>query len=85
MEGMGRQVFGCDICQDVCPWNRFAQTTDHDEYAPRPGNVTPPLDELASMTQEEFSRRFSKSAIKRTKLAGMVRNAELIKKNKGSF
>lgn len=74
-------VYGCDICQDVCPWNRFAKATNHSEYEPRPGNVTPPLAELASLTQEEFSRRFSKSAIKRTKLAGMVRNAELIAAN----
>jgi epoxyqueuosine reductase len=74
-------VYGCDICQDVCPWNRFAKATNHAEYEPRQGNVTPSLEELASMTQEEFSRRFSKSAIKRTKLAGMQRNAELIAAN----
>jgi epoxyqueuosine reductase len=74
-------VYGCDICQDVCPWNRFAQATSREEYAPRPGNVTPRLDELIGMTQEEFSRRFAKSAIKRTKRAGLKRNAELIKKN----
>jgi epoxyqueuosine reductase len=77
----GRWVYGCDICQDVCPWNRFARETDHREYAPRDGNVAPKLDELAAMTQEEFSRRFAKSAVKRTKVAGLVRNAALAKDN----
>jgi epoxyqueuosine reductase len=87
-EALGRNfeqwVYGCDICQDVCPWNRFEQATDHQEYAPRPGNVTPPLDELTRMTQEEFSKRFSKSPVKRTKLAGLIRNADVIKRTKKS-
>jgi epoxyqueuosine reductase len=67
-------IYGCDICQDVCPWNRFEQPTDIAEFAPRMENVTLSAETLASMEQEEFSRRFKKSPIKRTKLAGLKRN-----------
>jgi epoxyqueuosine reductase len=72
---LGNWVFGCDICQDVCPWSRFSQVSEEERFAPRPGLVTPELRELAAMTEEEFSERFRKSAIKRTKLAGLKRNA----------
>jgi epoxyqueuosine reductase len=77
----GQWVYGCDICQDVCPWNRFSRETEHAEYRSREGNVAPKLEELIAMTQEEFSSRYSKSAMKRTKLSGLVRNAALAKKN----
>lgn len=68
-------VFGCDICQDVCPWSRFSKPTAEARFAPREGVTAPPLAELIEMTQEQFSTRFRKSAIKRTKLAGLRRNA----------
>lgn len=68
-------VFGCDICQDVCPWSRFSKPTAEARFAPREGLTAPPLAELIEMTQEQFSTRFRKSAIKRTKLAGLRRNA----------
>lgn len=68
-------VFGCDICQDVCPWSRFSKPTVEERFAPREGLIAPPLTSLTTMTQEEFSRRFRLSAIKRTKLAGLRRNA----------
>jgi epoxyqueuosine reductase len=68
-------VFGCDICQDVCPWSRFSKESDEERFSPRPGLVTPKLQDLLEMTEEEFSTRFRKSAIKRTKLAGLKRNA----------
>ena len=68
-------VFGCDICQDVCPWTKFSKETTEDRFAPRPGMIEPKLQELAEMTQEEFSKRFRKSAIKRAKLGGLKRNA----------
>lgn len=68
-------VYGCDICQDVCPWNRFEHPSHEARFGPRPGLVEPELDALASMTQEDFSIQFRKSPIKRTKLAGIVRNA----------
>jgi epoxyqueuosine reductase len=68
-------VFGCDICQDVCPWSRFSKQTEEERFAPREGVVEPKLHELIEMSQEEFSMRFRKSAIKRAKLAGLRRNA----------
>ena len=75
-------VFGCDICQDVCPWSRFSKQTSEERFAPREGLIAPDLDDLAAMTQEEFSIRFRKSAIKRTKLAGLHRNANAAMKEK---
>jgi epoxyqueuosine reductase len=72
---MGRHVFGCDICQDVCPWNRKAPVTAAPEFQPREGLVNPALDWLAEMKQEEFRRVFRGSPIRRTKLSGLRRNA----------
>ncbi len=74
-EGMGRHVFGCDICQDVCPWNRKAPATDGDEFQPRDGLVNPALEWLAEMTAEEFRNTFRGSPIRRTKRTGLRRNA----------
>ncbi|MDX2033624.1 MAG: tRNA epoxyqueuosine(34) reductase QueG [Blastocatellia bacterium] len=71
-------VFGCDICQDVCPWSRFSKPTDEIRFTPRAGITAPPLQELIAMSQEDFSTRFRKSAIKRAKLAGLQRNAKAV-------
>ncbi len=68
-------IYGCDICQDVCPWNRFEQPTDITRFEPRPGNVNPQLTDIASLTHEDYVRRFRRSAIKRAKLSGLHRNA----------
>jgi epoxyqueuosine reductase len=76
-------VFGCDICQDVCPWSRFSKPTAEDRFTPREGVVAPRLDELAELSQEEFSTRFRKSAIKRTKRAGLQRNARAAREREG--
>lgn len=74
--GLEQWVYGCDICQDVCPWNSFQQPTKEKAFAPREGNVAPQLNELVKMTQEEFTARFRKSPIKRTKRSGLTRNAQ---------
>jgi epoxyqueuosine reductase len=74
-EGMGRHVFGCDICQDICPWNRKAPATGTPEFQPQEGFVNPALDWLAGMTEEEFRERFRRSPIRRTKRRGLRRNA----------
>jgi epoxyqueuosine reductase len=71
-------VYGCDICQDVCPWNGFQKGTEESAFKPRDENLAPRLTELAEMNQEEFSRRFKKSPIKRTKHSGLTRNAKAV-------
>ncbi|MFN6566228.1 tRNA epoxyqueuosine(34) reductase QueG [Dendronalium sp. ChiSLP03b] len=69
-------VAGCDICQDVCPWNqRFAQTTDVEDFQPYPGNLAPELIELAEISNEEWDRRFPASALRRIKPEMLRRNA----------
>ena len=91
-EGMGVHVFGCDICQDVCPWNRRAPQTNLAEFKPRTLSTAaaadslfhPKLARLASMTEEEFRETFRGSPIKRTKWRGLVRNACIALGNTGS-
>ncbi|MEH2170638.1 MAG: tRNA epoxyqueuosine(34) reductase QueG [Nostoc sp.] len=69
-------VAGCDICQDVCPWNqRFAQTTDIAEFQPYPGNIAPHLLELAQISDREWNKRFPASALRRIKPEMLRRNA----------
>jgi len=80
---MGRHIFGCDICQDVCPWNRKAPKTSAPEFQPREGLVNPALDWLAEMQQEEFREVFRGSPVKRTKLSGLRRNAVIAIGNGG--
>lgn len=81
--GMGRHVFGCDICQDVCPWNRKAPATNADELQAREELVNPALDWLAEMSAEEFRRTFRGSPVRRAKLAGLRRNAAIAIGNSG--
>jgi epoxyqueuosine reductase len=82
-EGLGRHVFGCDICQDVCPWNRKAPVTTAAEFQPRGGLVNPALEWLAAMNEEEFRRVFRGSPIRRAKRQGLRRNAALAMGNSG--
>jgi epoxyqueuosine reductase len=82
-EGMGRHVFGCDICQDVCPWNRKAPATSAAEFQPREGLVNPALDWLAQISAEEFHEKFRGSPIRRTKRNGLRRNAAIAMGNSG--
>jgi epoxyqueuosine reductase len=72
---MGRNVIGCDICQDVCPWNRKAPATRLAAFEPRETLFAPELEWLASLSQQEFSAVFRGSAVKRAKWRGLVRNA----------
>ncbi|MGH9496469.1 MAG: tRNA epoxyqueuosine(34) reductase QueG [Candidatus Sulfotelmatobacter sp.] len=82
--GMGRHVFGCDICQDVCPWNRKAPATDAPEFQSRPGLVNPALAWLAEITPEEFQDAFCGSPIRRARRAGLRRNAVVAMGNSGN-
>jgi epoxyqueuosine reductase len=75
--GMGRHVFGCDICQDVCPWNGKAPVSSAPEFQPRPGLVNPALDWLAEISAEGFRAAFRGSPVRRAKLAGIRRNAAI--------
>ncbi len=71
-------LYGCDICQDVCPWNRFEQPTVETRFAPREGNVNARLDEILELTPETYAARFRGSAMKRAKLPVLQRNARAL-------
>ena len=83
-EGIGRHVFGCDICQDVCPWNRNSPATAAPEFQAREELVNPTLEWLAGLTAEEFREKFRHSAMRRTKRSGLRRNAVIAMGNSGS-
>jgi epoxyqueuosine reductase len=71
---IGTWVFGCDICQEVCPWNRKAKPTREEAFKPRPW-ASLELLRLLELTEEEFSELFRHSPLKRTKRWGLIRNA----------
>ncbi len=74
---LGNWIFGCDICQEVCPWNSEAQSQPDER-------LTPYLPELLALDQAQFSKRFSRSAIKRAKRRGLLRNAAVALGNSGN-
>lgn len=73
----GSWIFGCDICQDVCPWNKFKQPTQEARYEPRDGLTGTELDEWLEIDLEEFRRRFRNSPVKRAKFEGFKRNVRV--------
>ena len=83
MEGMGRQVFGCDICQDVCPWNRKAPISADPELEPRPELVNPALEWLASLDEAGFEKNFNGSPVRRAGFLGLRRNVAIAIGNSG--
>ncbi len=77
-EKMEGWFYGCDICQDVCPWNRFEQPSREASFEPRAGNVEVGLSEILELTPGTYAERFRHSAMKRAKLAGLQRNARAL-------
>jgi epoxyqueuosine reductase len=75
--GMGEWVFGCDICQDVCPWNRLAPITTEPAFQPRGGEAALPLADLLALDEPAFRRRFAGSPLLRAKRRGLARSAAI--------
>ena len=73
-------IFGCDVCQDVCPWNRFSAPTLQEKFAPNFQKLNFRKNEWKELTQELFSEIFKKSAVKRTKFSGLMRNISFLPK-----
>jgi epoxyqueuosine reductase len=82
-DSLGNWVFGCDICQEVCPWNRKAPLAHEPEFAPRSALETVNLIELLGLSDDDFRRRFRGTPLWRTKRRGLLRNAALALGNQG--
>ncbi|MDC7999441.1 tRNA epoxyqueuosine(34) reductase QueG [Aequorivita todarodis] len=73
-------MFGCDICQDVCPWNRFSKPHSEPLFNPNPELLSMTKKDWEEITEDVFQKIFKKSAVKRTKFSGLKRNIEFLKK-----
>ena len=71
-------LYGCDICQDVCPWNQMTPATNESRFEPREGNVNASLSHILELTPETYAARFRHSSMKRAKLGGLQRNARVL-------
>ncbi len=80
---LGRHVFGCDICQDVCPWNRKRRLRGDAAFEPREGALAPRLADLAALDAEGFRQRFRRSPVQRAKRRGLLRNVAVAMANAG--
>lgn len=77
-ENLDGWVFGCDVCQDVCPWNRFETPTSEERFSPRDGVTVLNPSDLVDLQPDAFSERFRNSPLKRPKLAGLQRTARTL-------
>jgi len=77
-------VFGCDICQDVCPWNRFEKSSANADFQPMEGNVKPELHNLVKLSEKEFKSRFKKSPVYRAKFKNFISNVKTVLSDLGS-
>lgn len=81
---IGNRIFGCDDCQEVCPWNRFAVRTPIADFMPRPGALAPLLPALFALTQGQWSRRFRRTPVRRAGYLGFLRNVAVALGNWGT-
>ncbi|MFK7845820.1 MAG: tRNA epoxyqueuosine(34) reductase QueG [Rhodothermales bacterium] len=82
-QNLDNWIFGCDVCQDVCPWNKFKQPTQEQRYQPRAGMVDTRLEEWLEIDLEAFRKQFRKNPVKRTKFEGFKRNVRMVAANSG--
>lgn len=78
---IGNHIFGCDICQDVCPWNRKSPRIVRPEFQPREGFFNPDLRQFAQQVETEYPQGFKNSPLKRAKKEGLLRNIVMAEKN----
>jgi epoxyqueuosine reductase len=81
--GIGHHLFGCDICQDVCPWNNKAPHSTTPVFEPRPGLFWPELDRLLDLTEDEWRQSIRGTSMKRAKVKGLLRNLMVVAGNSG--
>jgi epoxyqueuosine reductase len=72
-------MFGCDVCQDVCPWNRFSSPHNEERFKPHPDLMGMNKSDWQELTEDTFKKVFKNSAVKRSKFAGLKRNIEFLK------
>lgn len=82
-EGIGHHLFGCDICQDVCPWNRKAPYSDNPAFAPKSGLFWPEIEGLLDLSEEDWRRMIRHTSMKRAKVRGLLRNLMVVAGNSG--
>jgi len=82
-EGIGHHLYGCDICQDVCPWNRRAPVSAAAEFQPRDGLFWPEIDALLSLDETAWGRMIRGTAMRRAKVKGLLRNLMVVAGNSG--
>jgi len=81
--GVGHHLFGCDICQDVCPWNRKAPYSSTEAFEPRQGLFWPLIDQLLDLSEDEWRPLVRGTAMKRAKIQGLLRNLMVVAGNSG--
>ena len=81
--GIGQHLFGCDICQDVCPWNARAPHSGNPAFEPKPGLFWPEIDRLLSLGEDEWRQMIRGTAMKRAKVKGLMRNLMVVVGNSG--